>query len=135
MRRLTRMRQRGVSLIETLVTLLVLSVGLIGLASLQNRTLQFNQDAQLRSLANILLDDMAERCRSTQTADAVFSSEREHWQQYVGASLPGGTGSAELADDECSLEVSWSGRRFLDDAAAATDSRERLQLHVKLGDS
>ena len=90
MRRLNRGRQGGVSLIETLVTLLVLSVGLIGLASLQTRTLQFNQDAQLRSLANVLLDDMAERCRDPQASAASLASETASWQQYVGQSLPDG---------------------------------------------
>lgn len=133
MRRLNRGRQGGVSLIETLVTLLVLSVGLIGLASLQARTLQFNQDAQLRSLANVLLDDMAERCRDPQASAASLASETASWQQYVGQSLPDGQGSAELADGVCSLAVSWAGRRFLDDPAAAADARESLQLHVKVG--
>lgn len=133
MRRLNRGRQGGVSLIETLVTLLVLSVGLIGLASLQTRTLQFNQDAQLRSLANVLLDDMAERCRDPQASAASLASETASWQQYVGQSLPDGRGSAALADGVCSLAVSWTGRRFLDDPAAAADARESLQLHVKVG--
>lgn len=47
-------RARGVSLIEVLVAILVLAVGLLGLAALQARGLKFNHDAYARSQATLL---------------------------------------------------------------------------------
>lgn len=57
-------KQRGVSLIEVLVTALIMGVGLIGMASLQSKSAQFNQGAYLRSQANLLAYDIAERMRT-----------------------------------------------------------------------
>lgn len=125
--------QRGVSMIEVLVTLLVLSVGLLGIAALQVRTLQFNQDAYYRSQANVLLYDMAERSRSHPELDAGFATEKALWQQQVADTLPDGQGSAECDADLCNLTVSWQGRSFLDDSTAADDAQESLQLAVKVG--
>ncbi|MCQ4346455.1 type IV pilus modification protein PilV [Pseudomonas stutzeri] len=126
-------RQHGVTLIEALITLLVLSVGLLGMAALQARSLQFNQDAHLRSQANVLLYDMAERCRALPGLGADFDGEHELWQAQVSEELPDGQGSADCAAGVCTLQVSWAGRRFLDDREAADDSRETLQLTVKVG--
>lgn len=55
--------QRGVGLIEVLVTLLILSTTLIALSALQTRSLQFNQGAYFRSQANMLAYDMLDRIR------------------------------------------------------------------------
>ena len=42
---------QGFSLMEVLVALLVLAIGLLGLAALQARGVKFNHDAYLRSQA------------------------------------------------------------------------------------
>lgn len=55
--------ERGVGLIEVLVTLLILSTTLIALSALQTRSLQFNQGAYFRSQANMLAYDMLDRIR------------------------------------------------------------------------
>lgn len=125
--------QHGVTLIEALITLLILSIGLIGMAAMQVRTLQFNQDAYLRSQANVLLYDMAERCRARPQLDSELTAERTLWQQQVSQDLPGGQGSAECNAGVCTLQVSWGGRRFLDERSAADNSLEQLQLTVKVG--
>jgi len=56
--------QRGVGLIEVLVALLVLGVGLLGLAGLQSNALRFNQDALFSSQATTLSYDILERMRA-----------------------------------------------------------------------
>jgi type IV pilus assembly protein PilV len=68
-----RFNQRGVSLIEVLVTALIMGVGLIGMATLQSKSTQFNQGAYLRSQANLLAYDIAERMR-TNRSDAISGS-------------------------------------------------------------
>ena len=57
-------KQRGVGLIEVLITVIILSIGLLGVAALQARSLQENQSAVLRTQANILAYDILERMRS-----------------------------------------------------------------------
>lgn len=59
----TRKHQQGVGLIEILITLLVLGIGLIGIASLQLHALQANQSAYLRSQAVNLSYDILDRLR------------------------------------------------------------------------
>ena len=57
-------RQDGVTLIEALVTLLVLSVGALGIASMQLAGLKYASGSYGRTQAVILADDMANRLKS-----------------------------------------------------------------------
>jgi type IV pilus assembly protein PilV len=54
----------GDSLIEILITLVILMVGLLGLAALQGRALSAQTESYQRSQALILLKDMADRIRA-----------------------------------------------------------------------
>lgn len=56
-------RQSGVTLIEVLVTLLLVSIGLVGSLALQARAMQDNQSAYLRSQAVNMATDIADRIR------------------------------------------------------------------------
>lgn len=60
-------RQSGFTLIEVLVAVVILSVGLLGVASLQVQGLKNNQSAYLRSQATLLAYDMADRMRTNST--------------------------------------------------------------------
>lgn len=57
----SRPRQAGVGLLEVLVTLIVLVVGLLGMAALQMRAQQAEMESYQRSQALILLEDMVAR--------------------------------------------------------------------------
>jgi type IV pilus assembly protein PilV len=59
---------RGFTLIEILVTLVVLSIGLLGLAGLQLNGLKSNHSAYLRSQATILTLDIVDRMRTNRTS-------------------------------------------------------------------
>lgn len=59
-----RPRQSGVSMIEVLVALFILSVGLLGLAMLQGKTMRVNTDAMLRSQATLLANEIIENMRT-----------------------------------------------------------------------
>lgn len=63
----SKARQKGISLIEILVTLVILAVGLLGLAGLMLDGLRNNQSAYLRTQASILAYDMADRMRINRT--------------------------------------------------------------------
>lgn len=51
----------GTSLIEVLVSLIILSVGLLGVAGMQLNAIRFNNSAQLRSVAVTQVNNMMDR--------------------------------------------------------------------------
>lgn len=59
-----RRGQSGFTLIEVLVAVLVLAVGLIGVAALQSVSLRNNQSTFMRSQATVLAYDLADRMRA-----------------------------------------------------------------------
>jgi type IV pilus assembly protein PilV len=59
-----RARQHGVSLIEVLVSILVMALGLVGMASLQTTTLKYQQGSVQRGMLAGLVSDFAERARA-----------------------------------------------------------------------
>ena len=59
-----RDRQRGFTLLEVLIALLILSIGLLGLASLQTSGLRSNKMASMRTTATQLAYDIADRMRA-----------------------------------------------------------------------
>lgn len=56
--------QRGSSLIEVLITLLVFAIGMLGMAALQLNALQGTADSAQRSQSTWILQDIAERIRA-----------------------------------------------------------------------
>lgn len=133
---MTRPAQQGVSLIETLVALVVLSAGLLGIAMLQARGLDAGRTAHFRSHAVNLAADMAERIRSNPLGLAGYSGAGADngcsasagagldctpeqmaahdvflWNRNVRADLPGGAGRirVDAGSDPVGyrLEIAW----------------------------
>lgn len=74
-----KMPQRGFTLIEVLIALLILAIGLLGMASLLMTSLSSSNSAYQRSQASMLAYDIAERLRlnralSTSTNSYAFSA-------------------------------------------------------------
>lgn len=57
-------RDRGFSLLEVLIALLVLSIGLLGLAGLQVFSLKYNHQSYERTQATLMTYDIADRMRA-----------------------------------------------------------------------
>jgi type IV pilus assembly protein PilV len=76
--------QRGTSLVEVLVTLVILAIGLLGAAGLQARLQLADMEAYQRAQALVLLDDIASR----------MATNRGNAAAYVTAAGPLGTGAA-----------------------------------------
>ena len=66
--RLAPTKSRGFTLIEVLVTFLIISVGLLGLAALQAGTVNEQFEAYQRVQVTSMLDDMAQRIRANPVA-------------------------------------------------------------------
>lgn len=107
--------QTGTSLIEVLVTLVLISVGLLGVAALQLTSLRNNQESYVRSQAAVLAADVLDRMRSNQTgfiagnydmandatgfdqagtAGTAAATDVAAWQALINRLLPGSDGDA-----------------------------------------
>lgn len=76
---MTSPKQQGFSMIELLIALLILAIGLFGMASLMLTSIKSNQSAAQRSQASWLAYDMLERMRlnserATTTNDYVIAA-------------------------------------------------------------
>ena len=120
----------GISLIEILVALFTLSIGLLGLAAMQVKTLQFNQSANLRTTATFLASDILDRIRTNpdQTAytQTVSSSDdcnattctpsemaefdKLQWTNRVTSELPNGSGTVTEAGGLYTVTINWDDR-------------------------
>jgi type IV pilus assembly protein PilV len=65
--------QRGISLVEALVALVVMSVGMLGIASLYVTSLKTGKSALTRTQAVNLVNDMADRIRANARARAAYA--------------------------------------------------------------
>lgn len=61
--------QRGVTMIEVLVSVLIVSFGILGIVALQARAIQFSLDADDRNRASLFADDLAAQMRLSRTLD------------------------------------------------------------------
>ena len=81
-------KQKGVSLIEILVTTLVLGIGLLGVASLQMASVSGNQEGFFTTQATSIAEDLASRIRAAKMVTLVPNSTVDHAAfvaQYVDA--------------------------------------------------
>ena len=118
--------QRGTTLIETLVALLVLSIGLLGVAALQVNALQNNQMAHVRSQASVLAYDLADRMRAnravalaggynvafgtTPTGSNLNELDVQNWKAALANTLPTGDGQLTLLGNVAIIQVRWATR-------------------------
>lgn len=122
--------QAGFSLIEVLVAVLVLAVGLLGMAGLQAVTLQNGQSAYMRSQATILAYDIMDRMRVNRdqaiagaydlgmaddpaTGTSIPAQELSAWTADMSVTLPGGDGSVDCTTTAglCTVTVQWDDSR------------------------
>lgn len=106
-------KMSGVSLIEVLVALLVLSIGLLGFAALQGFSLQAGQHSYNRSQAVDLAYEVADyaranRIRTLNTCD--LPDQVSYWDDVVAERLPSGTlifNVTDCANGEAEVTLSW----------------------------
>ncbi len=67
-------RQTGVSLIEVLVSLLIMGIGLLGAAALQLNALKFTDSSAVTSQASFIAYDMMDRIRANPDANYVLAN-------------------------------------------------------------
>lgn len=72
---ISRKHQTGLTLIEILVTLLVMSIGLLGLAGLQATSIKDGLDVSKRSQVTWIANDIIERIRASAAADIAYIAQ------------------------------------------------------------
>lgn len=78
-------KSAGFSMIEVMVSLLVIVIGVLGLAGLQSKTIPYTQDSAQRNTAIMLADDLVDLMRSSN-----YDSSRniKDFQKLPGAGFP-----------------------------------------------
>lgn len=129
----------GFTLIEILVTVVVLSIGLLGLAGLQATALRFNSTAYQRSQATILAYDIAEQMRANAKAarcgvytngagrtgencsvievsdlparQTIATQHIQRWRTTLTNTLPAAVGTIGYAGTIVTITISWDDSR------------------------
>lgn len=90
--------QSGFTMVETLVALVVLAIGLLGIAALLLKSLQSGRTATYRTQAVNLAADLADRIRSNRTAGNAYATLFGDMPAVVGTcDTTGGCSDASLA--------------------------------------
>jgi len=90
--------QLGFTLLEVLIALLILSIGLLGLAALQTTGLRSNQMASMRTLATQLTYDITDRMRSNPTGVNASPGQYIIARTDSPATTPATTAETDLAE-------------------------------------
>ncbi len=124
--------QSGFSLMEVLIALLIMSIGLLGLAALQATSLKANHGAYQRTQATFLAYDIMDRMRANRIQAAAGSynlamtasapspstvladNDVNDWMtNFIQVLLPGGDGSINCdANAVCTVVVQWDESRL-----------------------
>jgi type IV pilus assembly protein PilV len=146
-------RQHGFSLIEVLVTMLVVSIGLLGIAGLIVTSMKNNHSAQSRSQASVLANDIIDRMRANRSvAEAspspyqielgaaadptmgVPGADLAEWQAALAAGVPSGQGAVQFdpATSNVTVTVQWNDTRATGDGATVGLPAQQLVVETRL---
>jgi type IV pilus assembly protein PilV len=93
--------QSGFTIVEVLVALVVLAIGLLGIAALYLNSLQSGRTAIYRTHAINLAADLADRIRMNRTAQAAYGTAFADNEAAVGTCITtGGCSDADLASTD-----------------------------------
>ncbi len=113
-------------MIEVLVAAVVLSIGLLGVASLQGLGVKTSNSAYLRTQANVMATDILDRMRVNSEAAllggyavdvgedtiggaSMAADDIAQWKALLAMSMPGGDGIIDTCPDgECTVTVQWT---------------------------
>ena len=123
------MKQRGFTLLEVMVAMLIVSIGLVGLAGLLITGSKNNQSAYHRSQASWMAYDILDRMRAnrtlaqsgsydltlgaTPTATGTALTDLTQWTTQLATALPGGKGQISRTGGITEITVRWDDSRGL----------------------
>jgi type IV pilus assembly protein PilV len=151
------MKQSGFTLLEVLVAVLVLSIGLLGLAGLMASSIRNNQSAYQRTQATWLAYDIVDRMRANRDAalangyntnlgtplacaaapvlaGSMAAQDLTGWKTLLACALPAGDGSVLVANNRTvTVTVQWNDSRGTGNATGnAGNSAQQFQIQTQL---
>lgn len=121
--------QRGISMIEVLVVIVLFSFGLIGVVALQARAVQNSVSAEDFNRAAMLANEIASDMWTNQSV-ILPSARLTSWNAAVGDAtdrgLPNGAGTVTVVGNVATITVTWRAPRDPD------TSTRRYVTHVQL---
>jgi type IV pilus assembly protein PilV len=102
-------RQTGYTMVEVLIAVLILAIGLLGVAGVQMRSLQQTSNANLRSQATMVAQEVTEKLR---VAGAPMTSAQEDVTIRSMQGTLGGGADLTISYDGpiATIQVDWSER-------------------------
>lgn len=105
-----RPAQRGVTLLEVLVSVLIFSFGILGLVALDARSTQFSVNAEDRTRASLLANELASRMWTQGTVD-LPAADVADWQARVedpaAEGLANGVGAVVVNGNTAEITITW----------------------------
>lgn len=128
-----RRKLRGVAMLEVLVSLLLFSLGLLGMIGLQARALSLSTDAEDRNRAALLANDIASTMWLSRSV-TIDTTEGSPWQTRVADQSQGGLPNGELTvtavsgtTNSADILITWKATtRKTDDASSSLTTRVTL---------
>lgn len=135
----TRLSQNGISLLEVMIAVLVLSVGVLGAASLQLNAIRYSASADHATRATLIARDVLDRIRANSSALGSYAApsitgacapnlggataatqDIADFTQAVTCQLPLSTASIAITGGRVTVSISWSEARIMANAGDAT---------------
>ena len=135
-------------MIEVLITIVIISIGLLGIAGIIVNSLKSTQSSGARSQATVLANDIIDRMRANRTtaesANAPYNlalsadtpsggtipaSDLSDWRGSLAATLPSGSGgvSVDAATKRVTVTVQWNNSRV-----AGGSNSEQVVVETRL---
>lgn len=130
-------KQAGISMIEILVSIVIISIGMLGLAAMQNSSMRLAYDSYVRTQSSFLAYDLIDRIRANPEAPPYTLNASQsiteqdcygvnancsitqlkqfdlyNWKQYAEQLLPDANFEIDYDPDllQYSMKVSWNDR-------------------------
>ena len=127
-------KHNGFTLLEVLISVVVLAVGLLGIAAMQVSMIRYNHSAQLRSIATFQVDNMIDRMRanyaglklgyynnisgitsnpncSSCTNSQIAQLDAYQWNTNNASMLPAGQGTVSSNGSTYTITLRWDNSR------------------------
>lgn len=147
------MKEKGFSMIELLVAVVISAIGLLGIAAMQTMSIKNVNNTQFRTLATIYAYDMAERMRSNKASapqyvgadtssgmpcsgcSGIATADVAAWKTSITQNsnvggLPEGVGTVSLNGDVYSIAITWEEQQR--DASGGLLESQSFTLSIRM---